>query len=45
MTFSFILFALLLLNYSGPTLKLRRPVVTKMYKKTIDAFYTEAEEK
>ncbi|XP_063432641.1 long-chain-fatty-acid--CoA ligase ACSBG2-like isoform X1 [Mytilus trossulus] len=29
----------------GPTLKLRRPVVTKMYKKTIDAFYTEAEEK
>lgn len=29
----------------GPTLKLRRPVVTKMYKKTIDAFYTEAEDK
>lgn len=27
----------------GPTLKLKRPVVTKMYKNTIDAFYEELE--
>ena len=25
--------------FSGPTMKLRRPIVHKMYAKTIDAFY------
>lgn len=27
---------------SGPTLKLRRPIVSKMFKDKIDAFYEEA---
>ena len=27
--------------FAGPTLKLKRPVVAKMYKNTIEAFYIE----